>query len=168
VEEVSDDLKVRKIMFPSFANLQKPLRSTLDGTFLALDKGEKYTFVERILRLLLVHPVDWKVTSKKISNSALDSLDHNSTTAVEMLSFGPSSNFLLSEIRKRQQNPRMQIVDLSSSTFSPNPLLSDTNDAIAIVGMAVNYPKGKGADALWETLSKGLSAVEEVRTLSLS
>lgn len=31
--------------------------------------------------------------------------------------------------------------------------------------MAVTYPNGDGMDALWESLAKGLSAVEEVSTL---
>lgn len=59
----------------------------------------------------------------------------------------------------------MQIVDVSHPQYSSKPQVNDTENSIAIVGMAVNYSHGNGMDALWETISQGLSAVEEVSTL---
>lgn len=168
VKEVSTNISSRGIKYASFTDLKKPVRSTLKGDFLAPKDFEKYTLVECILRTLLVQTVDWSATSEEISKSIHKRLDSNPTTEVEIWSFGPSSTFLLSEIRKRQQHRRMQIVDVSHPKYSPKPQVNDTKDSIAIVGMAVNYPKGNGVDALWETLSQGLSAVEEVSSLLTS
>ena len=165
VEEVSTDISSRGIKFVSFTDLKKPVRSTLRGDFLAPEDLEKYTLVECILRTLLVQPVDWSATSEQISESCHKRINSTSTTAFEIWSFGPSSTFLLSEIRRRQQHPRMQIVDVSHPKYSSEPQGNDTKDSIAIIGMAVNFPKGNGTDALWETLSQGLNAVEEVSAL---
>lgn len=165
VKEVSTNLSSRGIKFAGFTDLKKPIRSTLEGDFFTPNDVEKYTLVECILRTLLVQPVDWNATSEEISRSVHKRLDSSSTMEIEIWSFGPSSTFLLSEIRRRQQHPRMQIVDVSHPQYSSKPQVNDTENSIAIVGMAVNYSHGNGMDALWETISQGLSAVEEVSTL---
>ena len=168
VKEVSTNISSRGIKYASFTDLKKPVRSTIKGDFLASKDVGNYTLVECILRTLLVQTIDWSATSEEISKSLHKRLDSDSNTAIEILSFGPSSTVLLSEIKRRQQHKRMQIVDVSHPKYSPKPQVNDTKDAIAIVGMAVNYPKGNGLDALWETLSQGLSAVREVNALLTS
>ena len=168
VEEIHNSISSRGLKYASLTDLKKPVRSTLKGDFLASKDVEKYTLVECILRTLLVETVDWSATSEEISNSIHKRLNSNSTTEVEIWSFGPSSTFLLSEIRRRQQHRRLQVVDVSHPKYSPKLQVNDTKDSIAIVGMAVNYPKGNGMDVLWETLSQGLSAVEEVSSLLTS
>lgn len=165
VKEVSTSLSSRDVNFASFTDLKKPIRSTLEGAFLAPKDGEDFTLVECLLRTLLVQTVDWCATSEEISKMCHKRLDSSPTLEMEVWSFGPSSTFLLSGIRRHQQHPRMQIVDLSPPKYSSDSQVSDTKDSIAIVGMAVNYPNGNGVDALWETLSQGLSAVGEVSTL---
>jgi hypothetical protein len=162
VEEVSKDLKTRNITFPSFADLKKPLRSTLDGAFLVQGKEKTYTLAETLLRVLLVQTVDWSMTSAEISKAAHNSLDHNPTMEIEIESFGPSSTSLLSEIRRQQNHPRMRITDVSQSLLPPKPQHSGVKDSIAIIGMAVDFPGGKSAPALWETLLGGFNTVEEV------
>ena len=163
VDEVLSDLEQRGTTFPSFVDLKKPLRSTLNGEFFAESEDESCSFVESLLRSLLVTTVDWNMTSKSISKSTYKLLDQEPTTEIEILSFGPSSSYLLSEIRRRQQHPRMRTADVSQITSVPKPQRSqEDNDAIAIVGMAVNYPKGEGIDELWDTLSQGLNACEEI------
>ena len=168
VKEINNSISSRRLKYASLTDLKKPVRSTLKGDFLASKDVEKYTLVECILRTLLVETVDWSATSEEISNSIHKRLNSNSTTEVEIWSFGPSSTFLLSEIRRRQQHRRLQVVDVSHPKYSPKLQVNDIKDSIAIVGMAVNYPKGNGMDALWETLSQGLSAVEEVSSLLTS
>lgn len=160
VEEVSKDLETRNITFPSFADLKKPLRSTLDGAFLLQGKEKTDTLAETLLRVLLVQTVDWSMTSAEISKAAHKSLDHDPNMEIEIESFGPSSTSLLAEIRRQQHNPRMRVTDVSQSLLPPKH--SGVKDAIAIIGMAVNFPGGKGAPALWETLLGGFSTVEEV------
>lgn len=165
VKEVTTSLSARGIEFASFADLKKPIRSTLEGAFLAPKEGEKYTLAECLLRTLLVQTVDWSATSEEISKSCHERLESNQTMEIEVWSFGPSSKFLLSEIKRCQQHPRMQICDVTHPKYSSTLQVNDTKDSIAIVGMAVNYPNGNGMDALWESLSQGLSSVEEASTL---
>ena len=162
VEEVAEDLKAKNITFPSFADLKKPLRSTLDGAFLMQEGRNSYTLAESLLRVLLVQTVDWSMTSAEIWKAAHESLEHDPSLQIEIESFGPGSTSLLSEIRRRQNNPRMRVMNVSQPPLSPNPKLSGDRDSIAIIGMAVNFPRGKGASALWQTLLKGFSALEEV------
>lgn len=165
VKEVITSLSARGVDFASFADLKKPIRSTLEGGYLAPKEGEKYTLVECLLRTLLVQTVDWSATSEEISKSCHKRLDSSPTMEIEIWSFGPSSTFLVSEIKKGQQHPRMQIFDVTHPKLSSTLQVNDTKDSIAIVGMAVNFPNGNGVDALWESLSQGLSAVEEASTL---
>ena len=163
VDEVLFDLEQRRSSFPSFADLKKPLRSTLNGDFFVQTEDEDSTFVESVLRSLLVTTVDWNMTSKAISKSTYKLLEQEPTVELEILSFGPSSNYLLSEIRRRQQHPRMRTADVSQNASAFKPQSStDDKDAIAIVGIAVNYPKGEGIDELWDTLSQGLNACKEI------
>lgn len=58
VKEVSNDLSSRGIKSASFTDLKKPVRSTLEGDFLAPNTAEKYTLVECLLRTRLVETVD--------------------------------------------------------------------------------------------------------------
>ena len=161
VQQILSDVKENDVRFPTFADLKKPLRSNSHEGFLLANN--EATFVESVLRSLLVTMVDWKQTSKCISNSTIDFLDRELSKEVEILSFGPSSNYLLSEIRRRRQHPRMKIVDVSQSRSPAELPRSDIHEeAIAIVGMAVNYPKGASCDELWETLANGLNACGEI------
>lgn len=163
VEEVLLDLEERGSGFPSFEDLKKPLRSTLDGGFFESGEGEDSIFVEALLRSLLVTTVDWSVTSKVIAKSTYKLLDQEPSAEVEILSFGPSSTYLLSEIRRRQQHPRMRTADVSQTNSMPKPQRSeDDKDAIAIVGMSVNFPLGEGVDELWDTMTQALNACKEI------
>lgn len=163
VEEVITDLDKRGSSFPSFASLRKPLRSTLDGGFVSRGEGDESPFIEFVLRSLLVTAVDWDITSKGISKSAYKLLDQEPVVEIDILSFGPSSNYLLSEIRRRQQHPRMRTVDVSHTVSAPKIQQPEVDkDAIAIVGMAVNYPRGEGVEELWETMSQGLNTCTEI------
>lgn len=163
VEEVLCDLEKRGSSFPSYDDLKKPLRDTLTGGFFEQSEGKDRNFVESIVRSLLVTTVDWNATSKGISRSTYKFLDQEPSAEIDILSFGPSSTYLLSEIRRRQQHPRMRTADMSHTTSLPEQQRpADDKDAIAIVGMAVNYPRGEGIDELWETMAQGLNACQEI------
>ena len=161
VQQILSDVNENYVRFPSFSDLKKPLRSNNHEDFIKADDGT--TFVEFVLRSLLVKMVDWKQTSKSISNSTIDFLEKARSKEVEILSLGPSSNYLLSEIRRRRQHPRMRVIDASQSKATAK--LSQTDipeEAVAIVGMAVQYPKGANLDELWETLANGLNACGQI------
>ena len=161
VQEILCDVKGNNVSFPSSTDLKKPPRSNNHEAFLS--RNDETIFVESVLRSLLVIMVDWKQTSKCISNSTIDFLDKEFSKDVEILSFGPSSNYLLSEIRRRRQHFRMKVVDDSQSKSTAELSQSDYHEEdVAIVGMAINYPKGASCDELWETLANGLSACGEI------
>lgn len=163
VEEVLADLEARGSRFLSFPDLIKPLRSTLDGGFVAHNEGDQSALTKFLLRSLLVTAVDWDMTSKSIFKAACEFTNQEPAMEVDILSFGPSSNYLLSEIRRGQQHPRMRTTDVSQIRAVPKSQSSENSgDAIAIVGMAVNYPRGEGLEELWETLSQGLNACTEI------
>jgi acyl transferase domain-containing protein len=80
---------------------------------------------------------------------------------VRLLSFGPGSDFLFPTFEP--PDPRIEFKDLSPFNVSRNVGLSpEDKNSIAIVGMSVHLPKGKGVKELWETLSQGLNAVQEI------
>lgn len=163
IEDISGDVKARSISFPSFGDLQRPVRSTLDGSHLTPENAAGDQLVDALLSLILVHPVDWLRTSGLLTDSLTNHLDNDPDTTVQVLSFGPHSNLLLSDIKRRLAGyTKVRTVDLSPSTKSLEPPNSKTKDGIAIVGMGINFPRGKGVDQLWDTLKSGLSALEEV------
>ncbi|KAI9884338.1 MAG: Type I Iterative PKS [Watsoniomyces obsoletus] len=166
VQEVCNDVKSQHISFPSWNEMRTPIRSTLDGKYLS---SNHTTLVEALLPLLLVHPVDWCRTSEHLSRSVVDFLEKNSSTTVQAVSYGPQSGLLLSDIKRRQAAlPRLTAVDLSQSAKSSEPSSSDMSNAIAIVGMGAHFPKGHGVDELWETISNGLSSIQEVCSCAIS
>lgn len=159
VDEVCQDLKQRDIPFPSFQDLLRPVRSTLDGSYIKQQGGKPLSYCA--LTLLLVHPVDWHTTARSISGSISEVLNGNSSKSIELLSIGPSGSSLLFDF-KQKPHSRLQIVNWSQQDqLLKSPAVADKN-AIAIVGMGINLPKGSTLPELWDTLSKCLSAVEEV------
>lgn len=155
VEEVVRDIKQQNIDFPQFGNLQTPIRSTLDGSILDTHTSND-SLAHWVIRHILLYPVDWVKTSQNIAEVMAD----QGNTVPQLFSFGPSSESLFMEIKSHDLHPRFELKDLSSFEYR-RPSIQ--KDGIAIVGLGVHFPKGNGEEELWETLSKGLSAVSEVR-----
>lgn len=163
VDEVCSDIKSRGISFPRLTDGQKPIRSTVDGTYLALCKRDDISFAVAALRLLLVNCVDWRRTMEKMSASVQDHIDNQPTAIVQILSIGPNTNSLLYGVKNNPYlNPRLQIIEQSPAIKTHKPASSYSSKDIAIVGVGVDFPQGKGMNELWETLSNGLCTVEEV------
>ena len=113
--------------------------------------------------MLLVHPVHWDVVFPAVFQAAYQAMHDDEDCFVEIGSFGPSSQFLLAGAKSHSDHPRLQVQDLSSFNSSERGGDRGTeNEGIAIVGMGVNLPKGNGLEELWQTLSNGLSAIQEV------
>ncbi|KAK7966407.1 type I iterative polyketide synthase [Apiospora aurea] len=158
VRQVLEDIRSRAIRFSECSGSSKPIRSSLDGT---LYDASQAGLPEWIARHLLVHCVNWDITTSGMAASVRKSLDQEPIRAIKLLSFGPGSESLFPELQPF--DPRLEHVDLSP--FKPRKSTRShlaSPDSIAIVGMSVNLPRGKGLDELWETLSQGLSAVEEI------
>jgi hypothetical protein len=161
VQEVFEDLRRREVSFPACSTAPKPIRSTLDGTLFCGSKNHTSELLEWLVRHLLVHRVDWCTTAREIATNVRSLLEGKTATIVTLLSFGPSSGSLFPEFIPLDLG--VELVDLSSLKASRKSWMSsDHQNSIAIAGLSVNLPKGKGTGELWETLSQGLNAVQEI------
>ena len=115
-----------------------------------------------MVRYLLVHCVNWSDIAHEIVVSVRGLLENEPPTVVKLLSFGPGSGSLFPEFQPL--HPRIELLDLSPLRAGRQFQLScDYQDSIAIVGLSVHLPKGKGTEELlWKTLSQGLNAVQEI------
>ncbi|RGP61684.1 polyketide synthase [Fusarium sporotrichioides] len=84
------------------------------------------------------------------------------TSTVDILSFGPASPSIFPSIET--QSSRIRCVDMSSFKADRGSAAQHSirPDDIAIVGMSLKLPKGQDTAQLWETLSSGLNAVQEI------
>ena len=80
----------------------------------------------------------------------------------KVISFGPSSESLFASFISGNLSKNLETIELSPFKINgSHPPSTNPND-IAIVGMGVNFPKGKDQEELWATISKGVSAVSDV------
>lgn len=162
VEQVLEDLSRRAVSFPSSCTAMKPIYSTLDGTLYEGSTMSDDKFLAWLTRHLLVHCVNWYDTVHEIAANVWKLLEEEPTATVKIFSFGPSSASLFSDFKPLDD--RIAILDLSPfKACSKQPVISSIHqNDIAIVGMSVQLPKGKGTEELWETISQGLNAVQEI------
>ncbi|KAK6081150.1 polyketide synthase [Seiridium cupressi] len=163
VEQVLEDLSRRAISFPPCSTPAKPIYSTLDGTlFKESTTSSPDMFLRWLTRHLLVHCVDWYATTHEITANVRSLVKQEPAAAVKVVSFGPSSGSLFPEFEPL--DPRITLLDLSPFKPDGRPavLLPNHQDDIAIVGMSVKLPKGGSTAELWETISQGLNAVQEI------
>ncbi|KAK3695799.1 beta-ketoacyl synthase [Podospora appendiculata] len=162
VQEVLQDCRRRGVGFSSCGpGMTKPIRSTLDGALFESSGSEE--LVAWLARHLLVHCVDWHQTAGKIAEDVRGLLEREPGSVVRIVSFGPSSTSLFPP-DLQSFGSRVVLEDLSpfKSSGKTRLLSPEHTDSIAIVGMSVNLPRGKGTEQLWETLSQGLNAVQEI------
>ena len=161
VYEVLEDLRRRAVLFPSCSTPPKPVRSTLDGKLFDTSNTNDSELLGWLVRHLLLYCVNWTNTAHEIATSVKGLLEQKPATVVKLHSFGPSSGSLFPEFDT--PDPRIELLDLSPFGANKKSELSyDYQDSIAIVGMSVHLPKGRDTEELWETLSQGLNAVQEI------
>ena len=159
-QKVIKNIRRRDVSFTP-CSTTKPIRSTLDGALTDMSKIGEEEILSWLTRHLLVHCVNWRDTSDAIATSIRSLVEDEPNATVEILSFGPSSGSLFPELSP--VSPRVTLVDLSPFKLGGNAGVShDDKNSVAIVGMSAQLPRGEGLDMLWETLSQGLSAVQEI------
>lgn len=161
VSQIIRDIEIRHIDFPSFADLKTTLRST-SGIATPAKFPEANSLAEWIIRQILVCTVDWIKISHGVLSSMQKILKSNSTLQFKVLSFGPSSESLFTEFISGTLSTNVETVERSPFKVNKSHTSSTNPNDIAIVGMGVNFPIGKGQEELWVTLSRGLSVVSEV------
>lgn len=161
VEEVLDDLKRRTFSFPSCSAHTKPIRSTVDGGLYNPGDSNPSELPRWLAQHLLVHCTHWTRTTQEIGTVVAQVLNRQHAKGVKIISFGPGSDFLLADLQSR--DARIDLLDLSPFKVSrASSWPQEHRDSIAIVGMGVNLPKGRGTEELWATLSLGLNAVQQI------
>jgi malonyl CoA-acyl carrier protein transacylase len=159
MEQVLADFSRRNIKFPGFEDLRAPLRCTVEGgVFRPAVYSRSKTLLEKVLEMILIHPVDWETTFAGVKETM------GEMGEVDVLSFGPGSvSSLCGPAAGYASTPGVRAVDVS---VTPNVLEKEKpapgKDDIAIVGMGVKFPKGNNPDELWDTLMQGLNTVAEV------
>ncbi|GKU21831.1 unnamed protein product [Fusarium langsethiae] len=162
VRKVEETISRRSIRFSICHGSSKPIYSTLDGTVFNIFGSSSDVLLLWLTRHLLVHCVNWRDTSQVIGTMTQNILQQSPTSTVDILSFGPASSSIFPSIEP--QSSRIHCIDMSSfkADRGSAPQNSIRPDDIAIVGMSLKLPKGQDTAQLWETLSSGLNAVQEI------
>lgn len=152
VQELIRDAQRREIKFPTWQLIDIPVRSTVTGKILESTRS----LLEIALTHMLVDTADWKKTWEYLHATTLTV---SSAEKVRVILLGPGTGSLRLASRSSQLRPNVEVISNPPSQDLPN-----NSDDIAIVGMSVNYPPGKGTTEFWTSLKDGISTVSEVRS----
>ena len=161
VSEIIQDVNNRDIKFPSFTDLKTTLRSTC-GVATSANHPATNRLAHWLIRQILVNPVDWFKIWNVILSSTQGMLKRSNTLHFKVISFGPGSESLFAGLISGTMSKNFETIELSPFKFNGSHYASTNSNDIAIVGMGVNFPKGKDQEELWATISKGVSAVSDV------
>ncbi|THH09272.1 hypothetical protein EW145_g2129 [Phellinidium pouzarii] len=127
--------------------------------------------IERVLDMILLERVEFACVLEKFTERVVMEQE------MEVVNFGPGSSLARVVMRAMKERVPYAVltlndvsVPMSASTRSISSSLrgnlpsanQDSQDPIAIVGMAVNLPGARDADELWRVLEKGINTVEEI------
>ncbi|KAI1762632.1 hypothetical protein GGR53DRAFT_500984 [Hypoxylon sp. FL1150] len=156
VTQVLNDVKRRRIDFPTWSSLRTHLRMTTTGD--RTTKGvEHQTLLDMSLRSIFVDMCDWNGTRDKLFDEVVKDLNHDSKARSRIICLGPGTKALAQSSKGVPTHPRLTIIDDVSDLQQ-----EDTSDSIAIVGLSVNYPGAKGKEQFWDILEKGKNVVSEI------
>lgn len=153
--QILSDITRRNISFPTTSDLHTPLVSTYTGNIIS--STSPIVLVDAIIDMIMIHPVNWDL----VCSSIAERLVAGGIGAVDLVNIGPGSGLLKGVGRAlHAQNVSFKAQDLSLQTRN-----AESNDPIAIVGMAANMPGSPSTDRLWEVLEKGINTVSKVTDL---
>ncbi|KAI1528845.1 Polyketide synthase modules, partial [Pyrenophora tritici-repentis] len=160
VQDILRDVKRLEIPFPDWEALKIPVRSTVDGTFLASTQPQSDTLLEAAIRCMLIHPVDWQATASNILDSASQRLDMNAELCSRVLALGPNGGSLFTSAKNTALHQRLQIEHSTSSKSIGSESWHKSD--IAIVGMSVDIPGGEDLHAFWDMLQNSTNVSTEI------
>lgn len=156
-EQTLRDIETRGIKFPDWKALHSPVRAVTDGEHWMPGSSSSQRLVDVALRSIFNDQVDWRSTSLQIIDKILTRSEYDSDTRYRILGFGPGSRSLLQFARDLSTSAPLEVIDTVSDS-----LKTTSGEDIAIVGLSVNYPGGKGLTQFWDLLAEGTSVVSEV------
>ncbi|TFK37752.1 hypothetical protein BDQ12DRAFT_735983 [Crucibulum laeve] len=153
--EVLTDVVRRKIRFPSFSDIEVPIRSTFTGALLSPESSG--SLVTSVVDMILTQPVNWG----RVVEALVDSVPEGKT--IRLVNVGPGVGIVKS-MERSFSAATVSSLDLTASSSIPTSLPPPkyTQEPIAIVGMAVNMPGAPSTDDLWKVLETGLNTISEI------
>jgi malonyl CoA-acyl carrier protein transacylase len=97
--EVLADLSRRNIMFPTFADIICPIRSTFTGE--TLEANQKGSLVQSIIDMILIHPVNWD----KVTSAVAQSISR--AEEAHLVNVGPGLGLIRSIEKALQSGPKL-------------------------------------------------------------
>lgn len=162
-EAVMEDIEEKQIRFPQSAALLHPLRSAHEGSLASGEEASPNSLARWVVWHMLVHSFDWPKTCQAMMSMLAPMIAGPNDFRPQILSFGPSSHWLLGEFRSHAQFPRLDCMDMSSFDFAGSISFEANHEKdIAIVGMGVHLPDGHGPEELWQSLFSGKNSISEV------
>ncbi|PBK78491.1 polyketide beta-ketoacyl-synthase [Armillaria solidipes] len=152
-EEILNDVIRRGIQFPQIADIHVPFRSTFTGE--ALKKDMTGSLVELVVDMVISQPVNWDLVTSGVLKDLPDD------ASVRLLNVGPGSG-LCRGLERALCKERVKLLDLTALDAKSARQSKGKQEAIAIVGMAVNMPGAPNVSKLWEVLEQGINTISEV------
>ena len=157
------DVEERQIRFPQSASLVHPLRSAHEGSLASREEASTNSLARWVVWHMLVHSFDWPKTCQAIMSMLTPVITSQKDFRPQILSFGPSSHWLLGDFRSHALFPQLDGMDMSSFDSAGSIGLDANHEKdIAIVGMGVHLPDGHGPEELWQSLFNGKNSISEV------
>ena len=156
-EQVLEDLRRRKIHFPTFSNIVCPIRSTFTGE--TLEANQNGSLVQLVIDMILIQPVNWV----KVTNAVAHSVPKNET--VHLVNVGPGTGLIRSMEKVVLRRGVSTVHHLVFDDAKKDAIFEPGQDCIAVVGMAVNFPGAPTVPKLWDILEQGINTLAEVRLI---
>ncbi len=155
-EEILADVIRRGIQFPQIMDIHAPFRSTFTGE--ALKKDMTGSLVETVVDMVISQPVNWDL----VTSGVLKDLPNDAS--VRLLNIGPGRG-LCRGLERALCKRHVKLLDLTALHAKTARQSKGKQEAIAIVGMAVNMPGAPNVSKLWEVLEQGINTISEVLKL---
>ncbi|KAK4244019.1 hypothetical protein C7999DRAFT_35640 [Corynascus novoguineensis] len=159
VREVLKDVERRNISFPDWRSLHAPILSAAGGRHMGPIPATPLAstgLLEQALRNMFIDKVDWRRTSANLRDHVTERLRGDSLAAYRIIGLGPGSRSLLKSLGGDSLPTGLRVVDSFAESLAPAP------DDIAVIGLSVNIPGGKGQDQFWQLLSGAMTTVTEI------
>ncbi|KAF9525894.1 hypothetical protein CPB83DRAFT_941246 [Crepidotus variabilis] len=154
VDQVMSDIFVRGIRFPTFNNLRCPLRSSSTGDLVKLSShGE--SLVQLVVKMIMIEPVRWDCVVHKAATVI------QKTDLLQVLNVGLGRS-LFTKLERYLSYSDNGVLSVQCIDVANIDLTVAKQEPIAIVGMAINLPKARDLDSLWELLSRGINTAEDI------
>lgn len=142
------DITSRDIHFPVLTDIMTPIRSTFDGELISNNDQGPNTLVERVVDMVLIHPVKWDIlVERSAANFAEESI-------IKFLNIGLGPSLMKRmEFAYHSLGHSCQVIDVFENVTAAKPNIKQ--EPVAIIGMAVNMPGAPTVARLWDLLECG-------------